>query len=294
MELRQLKTFRTVATMLSFHRAADVLNYAQSTISAQIKALEEELGVRLFDRLGKRIVLTHAGELLSLYAQKMLDIEAETLSEVRGRTQPQGSLTIRVPQTIGNSYMPKILGEFRKQFPLVGFDFNTCAFHSLEHELQTGVTDLAFLLAESIQSASLNAEPLRFERVIVVCNKNNPLAQEKDISTKELATQPIFLAKSDCGYRMVFEQMLTKENVEPGIILEFNSLEMLKACLKTSTGVAVIPEITVQTEIERQELEIVHWSENFIDIAILMIWHRDKWLSSALSAFMDTARAVMC
>ena len=164
----------------------------------------------------------------------------------------------------------------------------------MEHELQTGVTDLAFLLAESIQSASLNAEPLRFERVIVVCNKNNPLAQEKDISTKELATQPIFLAKSDCGYRMVFEQMLTKENVEPGIILEFNSLEMLKACLKTSTGVAVIPEITVQTEIERQELEIVHWSENFIDIAILMIWHRDKWLSSALSAFMDTARAVMC
>ncbi len=83
MELRQLKTFRTVATLLSFHRAADVLNYAQSTISAQIRALEEDLGVRLFDRLGKRIVLTDAGELLSQYAQKMLDIEAATLSDVK-------------------------------------------------------------------------------------------------------------------------------------------------------------------------------------------------------------------
>ena len=293
MELRQLKTFRTVATLLSFHRAADALNYAQSTISAQIKALEEELGVKLFDRLGKRVVLTHAGELLSLYAQKMLDIEAETLSEVKGRAQPQGSLTIRVPQTIGSSYMPRVLGEFRKQFPMVGFDFNTCAFHSLEHELQTGVTDLAFLLAESIQSASLVAEPLRFERILMVCNPDNPLGKQKKVSTKELSDQPIFLAKSDCGYRMVFEQILTRENVEPGALLEFNSLEMLKACLTTSRGVSVIPEITVRTEIARKELSIVQWTENYVETAILMIWHRDKWLAPALKAFMDTVRKII-
>jgi DNA-binding transcriptional LysR family regulator len=293
MELRQLKTFRTVATLLSFNRAADVLNYAQSTISAQIRALEDDLGVRLFDRLGKRIVLTEAGELLSQYAQKMLDIEAATLSDVKGRNQPQGSLTIRVPQSIGNSYLPKVVGEFRKRFPRVSFTFHTCAFHGLEHELETGVTDLAFLLAESIQSAQLTAEPLRFERLLVVSNVDNPLARRHRVSLDDLADQSIFLPKADCGYRMVFEQMLTEANITPQTLLEFSSVEMLKDCLKSSPGVAMIPEITVRNEIERGEISVLKWDEEPLETAVLMIWHKEKWLSLSLRAFMETARAVI-
>jgi DNA-binding transcriptional LysR family regulator len=293
MELRQLKTFRTVATLLSFNRAAAVLNYAQSTISAQIRALEEDLGVRLFDRLGKRIVLTEAGELLSQYAQKMLDIEAATLSDVKGRNQPQGSLTIRAPQSIGNSYLPKVVGEFRKQFPRVSFNFHTCAFHSLEHELETGVTDLAFLLAESIQSAKLTAEPLRFERLLVVSNADNSLARKTSVSIRDLADQSIFLPKADCGYRMVFEQMLTEANITPQPLLEFSAVEMLKDCLKLTQGVTLLPEITVRNEVERGELSVLQWEEEPLETAVLMIWHKEKWLSPSLRAFMETARAVV-
>lgn len=293
MELRQLKTFRAVATLLSFNRAAEVLNYAQSTISAQIRALEEDLGVRLFDRLGKRIVLTEAGELLSQYAQKMLDIEAETLADVKRRNQPQGSLTIRAPQSIGNTYLPRVLGEFRRRFPRVNFDFHTCAFHSLEHELQTGVTDLAFLLAESIQSASLVAEPLRFEPLLMVSNPGNPLAQKSNVSIKDLADQPIFLAKSDCGYRMAFEQMLTEAKVQPRTLLEFNSVEMLKSCLATSDGVTMIPEVTVRSEIDHGELSVLQWEEERMETAVLMIRHKEKWLSPSLQAFIDVSRSII-
>jgi DNA-binding transcriptional LysR family regulator len=293
MELRQLKTFRTVATLLSFNRAADVLNYAQSTISAQIRALEEDLGVRLFDRLGKRIVLTEAGELLSQYAQKMLDIEAETVADVKGRNQSQGSLTIRVPQSIGNIYLPRVVGEYRNRFPRVSISFHTCAFHNLEHELQTGVTDLAFLLAESIQSANLVAEPLRFERLLMVSNPDNPLTQKRKVSLKDLADQPVFLAKSDCGYRMIFEQMLTEAKVKPQTLLEFNTVEMLKACLQTSQGVALIPEITVRIEIDRGELSILQWEDEQMETAVLMIWHKAKWLSPSLKAFIDISRTII-
>ncbi|MGA7644044.1 MAG: LysR family transcriptional regulator, partial [Syntrophobacteraceae bacterium] len=90
MELRQLKTFLMVAKLLSFNRAADALNYAQSTVSVQIRGLEEEFGVPLFDRLGKQVVLTEAGQVLMRYAQKMLDIEEETHCEVAGHTLSQG------------------------------------------------------------------------------------------------------------------------------------------------------------------------------------------------------------
>jgi DNA-binding transcriptional LysR family regulator len=98
MELRQLKTFKTVAQLLNFNRAAEILNYSQSAVSAQIKLLEEELGVKLFERLGKRIALTQAGETLMRYSQKMLDIEKETLTEVSGWKEPHGSISVRIPQ----------------------------------------------------------------------------------------------------------------------------------------------------------------------------------------------------
>jgi len=293
MEFRQLKTFQTVATLLSFNRAAEVLNYAQSTISAQIKALEEDLDVKLFDRLGKRVILTEAGERLSEYARKMLDIEAETLADVKGRTQSQGSLTIRVPQSIGNNYLPEVLAEYRRRYPGVSLNFHTCAFHSLEHELQTGVTDLAFLLAESINSANLEAEPLSFERLLMVSNVGHPLAKKSKVSIEELAGEPIFLAKADCGYRMVFEQMLTEAKVGPQTLLEFNSVEMLKACLIRSSGVTMIPEITVRAEIDRGDLSILQWEDPHMETAILMIWHKAKWLSPSLRAFMDISRAVI-
>jgi len=291
MEFRQLKTFQTVATLLSFNRAAEVLNYAQSTISAQIRALEEDLDVKLFDRLGKRVILTEAGERLSQYARKILDIEAETFAEVKGRTQSQGALTIRVPQTIGNSYLPEVLAEFRCRFPGVSLHFHTCAFHSLEHELQTGVTDLAFLLAESINSASLEAEPLSFERLLMVSNVGHHLAQKSKVSIGELAGESIFVPIADCGYRMMFEQMLTKAGLEPLALLEFNSIEMLKACLIRGSGVTMIPEITVRAEIDRGELSVLQWEDPHMETAVLMIRHRKKWLSPSLRAFMDIARA---
>ncbi len=238
-------------------------------------------------------MLTDAGELLSQYAQKMLDIEAATLSDVKGRTQLQGSLTVRAPQSIGNSYLPKVVGEFRQRFPRVSFNFHTCAFHSLEHELETGVTDLAFLLAESIQSSKLTAEPLRFERLLVVSNVDNPLASKSRVCIKDLSDQSIFLPQADCGYRMVFEQMLTEAHVTPQTLLEFSSVEMLKNCLKSSQGIALIPEITVRKEIDRGELSVLRWDEEPLETAVLMIWHKEKWLSPSLKAFMEAARAII-
>ncbi len=223
----------------------------------------------------------------------MLDIEAETLADVKARNRPQGSLAIRVPQSIGNTYFPAVLGEFRTRFPLVNFHFHTCAFHSLEHELQTGVTDLAFLLAESIHSASLVAEPLRFERLVMISNPENPLARTAKVSARDLVDQAIFLPKFDCGYRMAFEQFLTEQHVKPHTVLEFNSVEMLKSCLHTSQGIAMIPEVMARSEIERGELSLVPWEEGELETAILMIRHKEKWLSPTLQAFIDISRSVI-
>jgi DNA-binding transcriptional LysR family regulator len=113
------------------------------------------------------------------------------------------------------------------------------------------------------------------------------------VSIRDLADQSIFLPKADCGYRRVFEQMLTEAHITPQTLLEFSAVEMLKDCLKSSQGIAMIPEITVRNEVERGELSVLQWEEEPLETAVLMIWHKEKWLSPSLRAFMETARAVI-
>ena len=122
MELYQLKTFQVIASLGSFSQAADALGYAQSTVSEHVKSLETELQTRLFMRAGsKQVALTRAGEMLLQYAQKMLNLEAEIKAEVTEQTETQGTLSIRVPETVSIHYLPPVLKRFRQKHSKVNF-----------------------------------------------------------------------------------------------------------------------------------------------------------------------------
>src|SRR5664279_98355 len=119
MDLRQLKTFQTVAATASFTRAAERLDYAQSSVTAQVRALEDEFGVRLFDRLGRRVALTEAGARLLDYADRMLSLAEEAHLAVADLSEPSGQLIIAAPETLSSYRLPPLLKQFRAQFPRV-------------------------------------------------------------------------------------------------------------------------------------------------------------------------------
>jgi DNA-binding transcriptional LysR family regulator len=292
MDLQKLKTFRTAATLLNFNRAAEVLNYAQSTISAQIKALETEVGVPLFARIGKQVRLTDAGAKMVVYADKLLAMEDEALADVTGRRESAGVLALRAPQTISTYYLPQVLAQFQRRFPQIRLDVSSCAFYGLERELQIGTVDLAFLLAESVQAANLEAELLCIEPLAVIAPLADPLANRSRVGFKDLQDRPIFLPKADCGYRMAFEQALMAEKVQPAAILEFNSIEAIKKCVMLGLGISVLPEIAVMEELRCNKLVRLAWDEE-MDTAVLMIRHRRKWVSPTLQAFMETVKEIM-
>ncbi len=196
MELRQLKTFFTVSQLLSFNRAAETLNYAQSTISAQIKALEEEFDKPLFDRLGKRIVLTEAGKTLLKYAKKILDMEEETMAEVSGVEENHGSLTVRIPQSLGTYFLPGVLKEFNKEYPGVKIDVKSCSI-TIQQELRSGIVDVAFLLSDSITASNLKAEVMDISRLVLISGPNHPLAKKKKIRIDDLNGEVVLLPKQD-------------------------------------------------------------------------------------------------
>jgi DNA-binding transcriptional LysR family regulator len=292
-ELRHLKTFQAVAASLSFHRAATALNYAQSTVSAQIQALEDDLGVRLFDRLGRRVLLTEAGERLLNYAQKMCDLADETIAEMSGLDKSRGSLTIRVPESLGVYRLPEVIALFRGRFPLVGLNFITCAVEGLGEDLRQGVTDLAFLLTDTFSAKDLAVEYLYSEPLVVVSPPGHRLARARAVDTREFEGETLLLSRSDCAYRRLLERTLAEAGVSPGMVLQFGSVAAIKSCVARGVGLTILPEQAAEADVGQGRMAAIDWSEGPLEAAALMVWHLGKWLSPPVRGFMDAATQIL-
>lgn len=197
MEFRQLKTFRAVAENLSFTKTAEKLYMAQSSVSAQIKALEEELQTKLFDRIGRRVLITDAGLKLYEYARRMDDMTDEIQSELSGSGYKSGSLTIRVPETIASVYIPEIVEQFYMLNPEVKLIFINCSDRQLREELNSGRIDLAFLMTDSINFKDVNIQFLKTENIVLVSGSSHPLSAMSCIKLDDLKNRTFLLPKTD-------------------------------------------------------------------------------------------------
>ena len=197
MEIRQLKTFVTVADQLSFTKASRKLYMAQSSVSAQVKALEEELDLKLFDRIGRRILLTDAGRKLYAYARRMEEMTREIQSEFSSDQYVRGALTIRVPGTLASVYMPEVAARFHADHPKVKLECINCSDEQLREELNSGRIDLAFLLTDSIHFKEVNIKRLKMEKLVLVSGPVHPLSQPTDVALTSLTGHTLLLPKTD-------------------------------------------------------------------------------------------------
>lgn len=197
MEFRHLKTFRSVADHLSFSKAAKTLFMAQSSVSAQIIQLEEELDLKLFDRIGRRVVITDAGIKLYAYARRMMEMTAEIRSEISGAKNVGGSLTVRIPETLATVYLPKIIKRFHKDNPQVKLNFINCTDQQLREELNSGRIDLAFLMTDAVHLKEVNVHMLKTEQLILIAGPGHSLTEKKKIMPDDLNRQTVLLSKTD-------------------------------------------------------------------------------------------------
>lgn len=148
MELRQLKTFYTLASTLNFTRAAEVQNYVPSTVTMQMKALEEELGVKLVDRLGKNVTLTDAGRKFLRYADNILSVVEEAQHAVKQSGELTGTVVISADETLCTYRLPAVLRQFRLCYPGIRLMFRPLANSNLKQSLREGDADIIFMLDE--------------------------------------------------------------------------------------------------------------------------------------------------
>jgi DNA-binding transcriptional LysR family regulator len=286
MELRQLIIFRTLARTLNFTRTATALNYVQSNVTAQIQALETELGVRLFDRLGKRVTLTDAGSRLLPYAERVLENVDAMRTAVSEGQDPVGTLTISAPETLCTYRLPRLLHYVRERYPLIRVHFRPSPVADLRRLVSEGLLDVAFVLEEPIHSSQLTVTSLLAEPIQVLAAPSHPLAMRECVEPADIEKETVLLTESGCGYRSMFEHALAEVGVQPAAIVEFNSVEAIKQCVMVGMGIAILPQVTIQTEVNEGKITILPWTRP-MQVKTQMIWHREKWLSPAFYTFLD-------
>lgn len=293
MELRQLSTFKAVAEAMSFTRAAEALNYAQSSVTAHVHALEEELGVPLFERLGRRIMLTEAGERLLEYADKMLRLASEAQAVVPAGDEPSGSLVVGAPESLLTYRMLPVLRGFREQFPRVQVVFRPGICPELRRALAEGSLDVAVLLEEPVEAPGLVVEALFPEELQLVVHPEHPLLERRGLGVRDLEGEPLLMPEMGCSYRVMFEARLAEAGVRPGSITEFASLEAIKQCVMAGLGTAILPEVAVTADVDRGRMAILNWTDPAFGFVTQVAWHKDKWMTPAMKAFLAVLHETM-
>jgi DNA-binding transcriptional LysR family regulator len=306
MELRQVETFWAVAEELSFSRAAVRLGYVQSSVSAHVSALEQELGVPLFDRLGRRIALTDAGEVMFAYSGKLLALAEQTREAVVdagvGSGEVTGSLTVSAPETLLTYRLPRLLALFHERYPKARLSVRPSAIGRLvgtaRKAVEEGRVDVAFVLdeplSERVRSVDLMVETLVAEGVTVIAPTSHALSSSSTVLPQHLRGETVLLPEapeSGCAYRGQFERQLGSAGVVPSETMEFQSIEAVKQCVAVGMGVSVLPSVAVDTELKSGTLAALQWGEPF-EVLTQMSWREDRWKSPALRAFLEAAREV--
>ena len=290
MEVRQLQIFRALAEELNFTRTAEKVHTVQSNVTAQIKALEEELGSPLFDRLGRRVTLTDAGRNFLPFAEQALAAMEQGQRAVQTGAEPSGPLKVGIPESILTYRLPQVLRIYHRRFPHVELNFRPQSDDVLPVMLETGKLDMAVCMIDASPNPAIKSIRLRAERIFLLAHTSHPLAGQRTVKPADLAGQTLLLTEGGCGYRLKLDRVMAMQNIRPGNVTEFSSVEAIKQCVAAGMGLGLLPAIVVARELRQHQLKALHWAGPSLDIATHILWHKDKWVSPAMAAFIELVR----
>lgn len=284
MQVKNLEIFLTVARLLNFSEAARLLNYSQSTISDQIHNLEEHLGAKLFERIGRKVFLTEQGSTLIPFAEHMVRDAEELKNLFNNNEAVSGSITIGAAESLCAYWLPPLLKEYRLQYPQVQIAIKVGNCIEFPQWLQQNLIDVAFGLNDESEQQQLRQIELFRGETVFIASPDHDLSDRPVLEPQHLAGQTLLLPEGYLGYPMDLKTLLEKEQVQANTIMEFGSLESIKQCVKNGLGVSLLPKIAVAEELKRGELVVLAWSGPSIPIQAEMLFHRHKWVSPALLA----------
>jgi len=285
MELRQLQIFLTAAQTLNFTKAAIKLGYVQSNITNQIRQLEEELNVKLFERFGRGLHLTNEGKLLFKHAEYIIQLCGQAKREFSA-DEFKGIINIEATETLCIYRLPALLLEYRQQYPLVEVRVHADSPDFLDL-LRNNSIDVALALTNGVEDSDMAVMTLCEEKMIMVTSPLHPLAEKSTVLPEDLSGHCFILSEAGCIYRPMILEVFKKYEVKPSATMELSSIGARKECTRCGLGVTLLPKVAANVELDRKELVELNWQGPCLDVKTQIIHHREKWLSPALKSFLN-------
>jgi LysR family transcriptional activator of glutamate synthase operon len=291
MELRQLRYLVALADERHFTRAAERERVAQPALSQQIRKLERELGVALFDRTTRRVSLTEAGALLVAHARRVLAELADASAELDGlRGLLGGRVTIGLTQTPGPLDLVRLLGDFHAHHPAVELAVREDLSTALAAELRVDALDLAFLsLVDEADRRGLDVHPLAHERLVVALPADHRLAGRRAIRIGDLREEELISFSEGATIRAAVRRIAREAGFEPRIAFETGEVARMRALVAAGLGVAVLPRS--DAEAPGPPVAVVDLRAPALTHRISLCWRHGKRHAPAARALLEQARA---
>jgi DNA-binding transcriptional LysR family regulator len=282
---QRIRVFHAVATHLSYSKAAQELNISQPAVSFHIRALEEDLGVSLFERFGKHIYLTSAGRILAEDTQRMLLLEEEAriaLTELKGLNR--GVLVVGASATIGIYLLPEVLGGFREAHPGVKVNLRLGNKARTIERLRENELDFG-LVAGPMRDPDLLAEPYLEDELVLIVSPMHRFARQQTVQPADLRRETFLMRERGSGTQQLLEERLFQLGIEPADTMQLGSTEAIKQAVAANLGISVASRYAIHQEITAGRLIAVNTPILTIDRQLLLVHHKDKRLSRAAIAF---------
>ena len=290
MEFREISTFLQVAQYQSFSKAARQLGYSQAAVTIQIKQLEQELGVHLFDRIGKQISLTHQGQIFYQYAISIRNDLERAKNAVSDPSTLSGKLCLGTIESICASIFPDLLAEYHRLHPEVTISIVTDSPGVLLDRMNENTIDIVYLLDRRIYDNRWCKTLEEPEENIFVASPDHELALAKrELELDEVLRFPFFLTEKDASYRHMLEQYLASINRSVKPFLEIGNTEFIIHMLLKNTGISFLPKFTVQRELQQKQLTALNVRGFQMQTWRQIFYHKDKWVTREMQEFLRLA-----
>ena len=284
MEIRNLISFVHVAELNSFTKAAKILGYSQSTISFQIKQLEDELGCLLFERINHTITLTERGHQLVSYAHQIRALTDEFKETLESDSALSGHIHIGAPDSICEEFITTHYMNFHNRYPSISLKFTPADTEVMIDMLERNEVDFIITLDRHIYNKDFviaSEAPLSMH---FVASSTSKYAGAKNLSLKDIASEPFVLTEYGQGYRRVLDKELAKRSLDIMPILEIGRTDVITSVVAQSNMISFLPDFVTKAKVDAGELCYLDVQDVDISIYQQLIYHKNKWLSKSLKA----------
>lgn len=285
MEIRNLMTFLRVAELQNFTRAAEQLGYSQSTVTVQMQQLEQELNVKLFERIGKKISVTEKGWEVFQYAKEIRNLVEKMTYMSTEQNNIKGQLCIGVIESLICADMPKILSEYHRKYPEVELIVKTNYVDELIEMMIHNEVDFIFIIDELLYHKEWIKSYMKKEEISFFTQYENRFAQMDNVSIQEILKQPFILTEKGISYRKALDEYVQKNDIDFKPFLEIGDTKIIVELLKKGEGISFLPDMVVTEEIKNKTIKKINVQNWNVVMWKQVIYHKNKYLTPQMSAF---------